>query len=48
VATAVADLLADPLRARAMGEAGRARVLRNHTWPTIADRFVAWLQVAAR
>ena len=48
VATAVADLLADPLRARAMGEAGRARVLRNHTWPTIADRFVAWLQAAAR
>ncbi|MGH2539753.1 MAG: glycosyltransferase family 4 protein [Actinomycetota bacterium] len=48
VATAVADLLADPERARAMGEAGRARVLRHHTWPTIADRFVAWLQAAAR
>ena len=31
--SAVADLLADPDRARAMGEAGRARVMRDHTWP---------------
>ena len=36
VAEAVADLLSDPRRARMMGEAGRARVLRDHTWPTIA------------
>jgi phosphatidylinositol alpha-1,6-mannosyltransferase len=48
VATAVADLLADPQRAREMGEAGRVRVLRHHTWPSIADRFVGWLQAAAR
>ena len=33
VADAVADLLADPARAPAMGAAGRARVLRDHTWP---------------
>ncbi len=48
VTSAVADLLADPDRARAMGEAGRARVMRDHTWPTIAGRLVAWLQAAAR
>lgn len=47
VAAAVADLLADPDRARAMGEAGRARVVREHTWPTIAGRLVTWLQAAA-
>jgi phosphatidylinositol alpha-1,6-mannosyltransferase len=47
VATAVADLLADPSRARAMGEAGRARVLRSHTWPDIAARLQEWLAEAA-
>ena len=36
VATAVGDLLSDPDRARTMGNAGRERVLRDHTWPTIA------------
>jgi ribosomal protein L40E len=33
VADAVADLLADPSRADAMGAAGRARVERDHAWP---------------
>jgi phosphatidylinositol alpha-1,6-mannosyltransferase len=47
VATAVADLLADPSRARAMGEAGRERVLRSHTWPDIAARLQGWLAEAA-
>jgi phosphatidyl-myo-inositol dimannoside synthase len=47
VADAVAGLLADPERARAMGEAGRARVLRAHTWPSIARTLVLWLQEAA-
>ncbi|HET6713899.1 MAG TPA: glycosyltransferase family 4 protein [Actinomycetota bacterium] len=47
VAEAVGALLADPERARAMGEAGRERVLRNHTWPAIARTLVLWLQEAA-
>ena len=47
VAEAVGDLLADPERARAMGTAGRDRVLRAHTWPAIAERLAAWLGEAA-
>ena len=47
VAEAVAVLLGDPERARRMGEAGRARVERAHTWPAIAERLVMWLQAAA-
>jgi phosphatidylinositol alpha-1,6-mannosyltransferase len=47
VADAVAALLADPERARAMGEAGRTRVLRDHTWDAIAQRLFLWLQQAA-
>ena len=48
VAETVAGLLVDPERARAMGEAGRARVLREHTWPTIAGTLVRWLEQATR
>jgi phosphatidylinositol alpha-1,6-mannosyltransferase len=47
VARAVADLLADPGRASAMGRAGRARVERAHTWPAIAEKLTLWLQAAA-
>lgn len=47
VADAVADLLADPARARVMGLAGRARVERDHTWPRIAERLAGWLREAA-
>jgi phosphatidylinositol alpha-1,6-mannosyltransferase len=47
VADAVATLLGDPVRARRMGEAGRARVERSHAWPAIAERLVLWLQAAA-
>jgi phosphatidylinositol alpha-1,6-mannosyltransferase len=46
VATAVGDLLSDPERAHAMGAAGRARVLRSHTWPDIAERLAGWLTEA--
>jgi phosphatidylinositol alpha-1,6-mannosyltransferase len=46
VADAVADLLADPARARAMGLAGRARVERDHSWPRIAERLAGWLREA--
>jgi phosphatidylinositol alpha-1,6-mannosyltransferase len=47
VAAAVGDLLADPERARAMGAAGRARVVRDHAWPDIAERLARWLGEAA-
>jgi phosphatidylinositol alpha-1,6-mannosyltransferase len=47
VGAAVADLLADPARARAMGTAGRERVLRAHTWPDIAATLGGWLGEAA-
>jgi len=47
VAHAVAELLGDPTRAREMGEAGRARVLRDHAWPGIAARLAGWLREAA-
>ncbi|HXF36883.1 MAG TPA: glycosyltransferase family 4 protein [Actinomycetota bacterium] len=44
VADAVAGLLADPARARAMGAAGRERVERSFTWPRIAERLAGWLR----
>jgi phosphatidylinositol alpha-1,6-mannosyltransferase len=47
VADAVAGLLADPEKARRMGEAGRARVERHHAWPAIAGRLAGWLRDAA-
>ena len=46
VADAVAGLLEDPERARAMGAAGRARVERDHAWPRIAGRLGGWLREA--
>ena len=46
VADAVGSLLADPERARAMGAAGRERVLRAHTWPAIAARLASGLSEA--
>ncbi len=47
VAEAVAGLLAEPDRARAMGAAGRERVLAAHTWSQIAARLAVWLGEAA-
>lgn len=38
VARAVLRILADPLAARRMGEAGRQRLLERFTWPVIAAR----------
>jgi phosphatidylinositol alpha-1,6-mannosyltransferase len=46
VADAVAELLAEPERARSMGAAGRARVERAHAWPAIAGRLAGWLREA--
>jgi phosphatidylinositol alpha-1,6-mannosyltransferase len=47
VASALADLLGDPVLARRMGEAGRARVERELSWPHLAARLAGWLQAAA-
>lgn len=47
VAEAVSALLADPVRAAAMGKAGRARVERNFTWQVLADRLAGFLRAAA-
>ena len=47
VATAVADLLADPERARSMGKAGRARVESYFTWRRVASQLAGWLREAA-
>ncbi|MGY1804605.1 glycosyltransferase family 4 protein [Blastococcus sp. SYSU D00922] len=46
VADAVADLLADPARARAMGKAGRAWVEERWSWTTIAATFADLLDPA--
>jgi phosphatidylinositol alpha-1,6-mannosyltransferase len=43
VADAVASLLEDPARARAMGAAGRERVARHFTWPRAAAQLSGWL-----
>jgi len=39
-AAAVTDLLTDPVRARAMGVAGRNRAVGQFSWDAIADRTV--------
>jgi alpha-maltose-1-phosphate synthase len=41
LAAAVNELLADPGRARAMGEAGRRRAVEAFSWPRIAEQTVA-------
>jgi starch synthase len=38
LAAAITDLLEDPARAAAMGEAGRRRAVEHFSWSTIADR----------
>jgi glycosyltransferase involved in cell wall biosynthesis len=38
-ATAILTLLADPARSRRMGEAGRQKVLADHTWEIFTDRL---------
>lgn len=46
LADALVALLADPARAREMGAAGRARVLRQFLWSQVAGRLEAVLQSA--
>jgi glycosyltransferase involved in cell wall biosynthesis len=41
------ELLADPARARRMGEAGRARAERMFTWSAVAQKMLARMQAAA-
>ena len=38
-AQALESLLADPAKARTLGEAGRERVVAEFTWPRIADQY---------
>ncbi|WP_153397496.1 glycogen synthase [Ornithinicoccus halotolerans] len=40
-AAALRDALADPQRARAMGEAGRRRAIEHFSWTAVAERTVA-------
>jgi len=44
LAEAVAGLLADPARAAAMGEQGRAFVEANHHWDRVAERYERMLE----
>lgn len=46
LATALAALLADPVRAQAMGRAGRARAVERFSWSAIADRTMAVYRAA--
>jgi glycosyltransferase involved in cell wall biosynthesis len=39
---ALAALLAEPVRARALGRAGRARVLAHYTWDRVADMLAGY------
>lgn len=48
IADAILTLLADPVRANAMGAAGRARVLERFTWPAIAALTEAAYDAARR
>ena len=41
LARAILELLASPSRRARLGEAGRRKVLENHTWETVADRVRA-------
>lgn len=46
VGEAVGSLLADPVRAAAMGRAGRERVERDFTWPRAANELAGWMREA--
>jgi phosphatidyl-myo-inositol dimannoside synthase len=47
IASAVAELLADPARARAMGEAGRRWVEAEWAWQAVAERLAKLVRRAA-
>ncbi|MEA2551232.1 MAG: phosphatidyl-myo-inositol dimannoside synthase [Actinomycetota bacterium] len=47
VTRAIGDLLADPALAHRMGTAGRTRVERELSWPSLAARLAGWIRAAA-
>jgi glycosyltransferase involved in cell wall biosynthesis len=47
LASALVEVLRDPARARAMGGAGRARVIRDLTWERVVERMTPHLLAAA-
>jgi hypothetical protein len=44
----MAEMLADPQRAKALGDAARVKVLRDFGWPRVAERFEAAYERASR
>lgn len=40
LASAIRQLLESPMLARSMGEAGRLKAIREHSWPDVADRYL--------
>jgi glycosyltransferase involved in cell wall biosynthesis len=47
LATALTEVLSDPGRAQEMGQAGRARVLEQDSWESVARRMMPKLRAAA-
>lgn len=47
LSSAIANVLSDPRAARAMGRAGRERVVQEHRWETLAQRTLEAFQQAA-
>jgi starch synthase len=48
MAATLAEVVADPERARAMGAAGRARAVDEFSWGTVAERTLAVYQTVLR
>ena len=48
MAATLAEVVADPQRARAMGVAGRARAVEEFAWDTVAERTLAVYDTVAR
>ena len=47
-AAALTRVVEDPERARAMGEAGRARAIEHFSWETIAERTIEVYEAVLR
>ncbi|PPQ23143.1 glycogen synthase, partial [Streptococcus agalactiae] len=45
---ALTRVVEDPERARAMGEAGRARAIEHFSWETIAERTIEVYEAVLR
>jgi glycosyltransferase involved in cell wall biosynthesis len=44
VSTAILDLLTDPQRRQAMGDAGRARILADFTWERVSQSYLSLME----